>query len=63
MESIKVRGLLPSRAEDVGNPLPTPGPEWEGQTVSFVEDEKTELVACLRNSQGDYEWIEIGEST
>ena len=45
------------------NPVPPAGPEWEGQTVRYREDGKTELLVCVQNSAGVYEWIEIGEST
>ncbi len=44
---------------------PTPGPEWEGVTVTHREadGEKTDVLMCLLNSAGEYEWIKIGEST
>jgi len=48
----------------VESPIPTPGPEWEGITLIHVHSgEKTELLTCLQNSTGGYEWIKIGEST
>ena len=46
----------------VGNPLPPPGPEWEGILVTCNE-QKTDVSLCIRNSIGGYEWIKIGEST
>ncbi|MBA7468427.1 hypothetical protein ES707_03677 [subsurface metagenome] len=45
------------------NPLPPPpGPEWEGMVVTCNE-EKTDVLICILNSVGGYEWIKIGEST
>ncbi|GAI94311.1 unnamed protein product, partial [marine sediment metagenome] len=44
------------------NPLPTPGPKWEGIVVTYNE-EKTDVALCVLNSVGAYEWIKIGEST
>ena len=45
------------------NPVPSAGPEWLGRTVRYREDGKTELLCCLQNSAGGYEWVEVGEST
>jgi len=44
------------------NPLPPPGPEWEGVMVTHNE-EKTDVHLCILNSGGTYEWVKIGEST
>jgi len=44
------------------NPLPPPGPEWEGMLVTCNE-QKTDVSLCILNSVGGYEWIKIGEST
>ncbi len=42
---------------------PTPGPEWEGVTVTHRDGGKTDVLLCIQNSAGGYEWIKIGEST
>lgn len=75
MSSIKVRavvcvnesGRIPSDqsppAPEIGSPMPEAGPDWEGLTVTHNEGGKTEVLICIQNSQGGYEWIEIGEST
>ena len=44
-------------------PMPPAGLEWLGRTVRYRHDGKTELRICVQNSQGGYEWLEIGEST
>jgi len=46
----------------VGVPPPPPGPEWEGMAVTSNE-QKTDVLVCVLNSVGGYEWIKIGEST
>ncbi|MBA7622255.1 hypothetical protein ES703_29629 [subsurface metagenome] len=47
----------------VDNPIPPPpGPKWEGKVVTCNE-EKTEVLICILNSGGSYEWVKIGEST
>jgi len=67
-------GRLPaSRAphfEKFGSPLPDPSPDWEGIIVTHGHPgskerpgPKTEVLLCVQNSEGVYEWIEIGEST
>ncbi|GAJ01604.1 unnamed protein product [marine sediment metagenome] len=49
--------------EKMENPLPPPpGPEWEGIVVTCNEV-KTEVLLCILNSVGGYEWIKLGEST
>jgi len=54
----------------VASPLPTPGSDNEGEIITHghtgtpeVPGEKTEVLICVRNSVGAYQWIEIGEST
>ncbi len=44
---------------------PAPSPEWEGVTVTHreVDGGKTDVLVCVVNSAGAYEWIKIGEST
>lgn len=43
-------------------PLPPPCPEWEGILVTCNE-QKTDVLICILNSVGGYEWIKLGEST
>ncbi len=45
-----------------GSLVPTPGPEWEGVTATRNEG-KTDVLLCVLNSAGAYEWIKIGVST
>ena len=48
------------------SPLPTPTAENEGTIMTHQHEDpltKTEVVMCVRNSAGAYEWIEIAEST
>ncbi|MBA7694882.1 hypothetical protein ES703_103497 [subsurface metagenome] len=55
---------LPPTFQKMFSPLPEAGPEWEGLTLNHEHPgEKTELMICIRNSGGGYEWIKIGEST
>ena len=58
-------GTLPSGIVDIPevNPMPPAGLEWLGRAIRNRGRGKTEILACLLNSQGGYEWIEIGEST
>ena len=71
---VLVNGRLPIKDtphfEQLQTPLPTPGPAYEGIIVTHGHPathghpgSKTEVLLCLKNSEGNYEWIEIGEST
>ncbi|GAI66299.1 unnamed protein product [marine sediment metagenome] len=61
--SVYINGVKQAPAlRKVDNPLPPPGPEWEGMLVTCNE-EKTDVSLCILNSSGTYEWIKIGEST
>jgi len=61
--SVYINGVEQAAAlKKVENPLPPPGPEWEGIMVTYNE-EKTDVSLCVLNSTGGYEWIKIGEST
>ncbi|MBA7551278.1 hypothetical protein ES705_43817 [subsurface metagenome] len=61
--SVYINGMKQAPAlKKLGNPLPPPGPEWEGIIVTRNE-EKTDVSLCVLNSAGGYEWIKIGEST
>ncbi|GAJ08259.1 unnamed protein product, partial [marine sediment metagenome] len=50
--------------------LPPPGPDYEGIPVrvklpseEIPSGKKTELFVCVPNSQDQYEWVELSEST
>ncbi|KKN58169.1 hypothetical protein LCGC14_0555100 [marine sediment metagenome] len=46
--------------------LPAPGEEHLGRSIRVKlpeEGSRTEIYACVVNSQGEYEWIELSEST
>lgn len=50
--------------------LPPPGPDYEGHPVRVKlsseetpSGKKTELYVCVSNSQDQYEWIKLSEST
>ena len=45
------------------SPIPTPSPEWEGITMTHRDEGKTDVLLCIKNSIGTYEWIKISEST
>jgi len=61
--SVYINGVAQAPAlKKLENPLPPPGPEWEGIVVTCNE-EKTDVSLCVLNSVGAYEWIKIGEST
>ena len=62
--SVYVNGVEQVPAlKKLDNPLPpTPGPRWEGKLVTCNE-EKTEVLICILNSVGGFEWIKMGEST
>ncbi|GAH34925.1 unnamed protein product [marine sediment metagenome] len=61
--SVYINGVEQMPAlKKVDNPLPPPGPEWEGILVTCNE-QKTDVSLCVLNSVGGYEWIKIGEST
>ncbi len=50
--------------QQVFSPIPPAGPEWEGITLNHTHlGGKTELMTCLQNQSGVYEWIKIAEST
>jgi len=63
--SVYVNGVEQAPAvKKLFSPIPQPGPEWEGITLNHTHlGEKTELMTCLQNQVGDYEWIKVGEST
>ena len=72
--AVLVNGRLASvhsaHFQKVGSPLPAPGPRWEGIIVTHGHPgtkeqagDKTEVLVCLQNSEGEFEWIELGEST
>jgi len=74
MAAALLNGRLPAthsaHFQKIGSPLPVPGPSWEGIIVSHGnpgsqehQGDKTEVLVCLQNSEGAYEWIELGEST
>jgi len=61
--TVYINGVAQAPAlKKLGNPLPPPGPEWEGIMVTYNEG-KTDVSLCIQNSVGGYEWIKIGEST
>jgi hypothetical protein len=61
--SVYISGVEQAPAlKKVENPLPPPGPKWEGILVTCNE-QKTDVSLCILNSAGGYEWIKIGEST
>ena len=61
--SVYINGVEQRTAlKKIANPLPPPGPEWEGILVTCNE-QKTDVSLCVQNSIGAYEWIKIGEST
>jgi len=46
--------------------LPSPGPEYEGMPLRVKlpgTGTKTELYTCVVNSQDEYEWVKLSEST
>lgn len=49
--------------EEFGSPMPAPSAELEGMTASHRHDGKTTVYLCVQNSQGEYEWIQTGQST
>ncbi len=62
--TVYINGVaLVAPLKKLDNPLPPPpGPEWEGIVVTCNE-QKTEVLVCILNSIGGYEWIKLGEST
>jgi len=56
--------------EKIGSPLPPADLEHEGRIITHETDPmgqapcgKTEVLICVHNSEDEYQWIEIGEST
>ena len=62
--SVSINGVEQAPAfKKFESSTPAPGPEWEGVTVTHREEGKTDVLLCLQNSVGAYEWIKVGEST
>ncbi len=56
--------------EKIGSPLPPAGIANEGRIITHetvphgqAPCGKTEVLMCVQNSDGDYEWTELAEST
>ena len=60
--SLLIKATVPARVEDVTT-LPTPSAYHLGRIVKIRTRGTSKVYTCVRNSIGDYEWVQITIST